>query len=135
MKCEFFRCVIITKSTCVATCMWSLQSLDQPWQLTKLCTVDGMGGARSLCSSVSSSLGKMRYVVRCSALLIMLIYLSQNIIEIDKSIYALWNLVCFSGLQASRRCPKGRSCNFLHVFRNPDNMFNSYHKGFDNSYR
>ncbi|XP_061707963.1 U2 small nuclear ribonucleoprotein auxiliary factor 35 kDa subunit-related protein 2-like [Cydia pomonella] len=27
------------------------------------------------------------------------------------------------GLQSTKRCPKGRSCNFLHVFRNPNNLF------------
>ncbi|PZC78852.1 hypothetical protein B5X24_HaOG217179 [Helicoverpa armigera] len=34
------------------------------------------------------------------------------------------NAVC--GLQLRRRCPKGRACNFLHVFRNPNNLFNGY---------
>ncbi|XP_026757184.2 U2 small nuclear ribonucleoprotein auxiliary factor 35 kDa subunit-related protein 2 isoform X2 [Galleria mellonella] len=34
------------------------------------------------------------------------------------------NAIC--GLQSKRRCPKGRACNFLHVFRNPNNLFNSY---------
>ncbi|KAJ2953537.1 hypothetical protein O0L34_g1139 [Tuta absoluta] len=33
------------------------------------------------------------------------------------------NAIC--GLQSRKRCPKGRSCNFLHVFRNPNNLFNS----------
>ncbi|XP_022821130.1 U2 small nuclear ribonucleoprotein auxiliary factor 35 kDa subunit-related protein 2 [Spodoptera litura] len=32
------------------------------------------------------------------------------------------NAIC--GLQLRRRCPKGRACNFLHVFRNPNNLFN-----------
>ncbi|XP_030021426.1 putative U2 small nuclear ribonucleoprotein auxiliary factor 35 kDa subunit-related protein 1 isoform X1 [Manduca sexta] len=27
------------------------------------------------------------------------------------------------GLQLRRQCPKGRSCNFLHIFVNPNNMF------------
>ncbi|XP_073941641.1 uncharacterized protein [Choristoneura fumiferana] len=31
------------------------------------------------------------------------------------------NAIC--GLQSTRRCPKGRACNFLHVFRNPNNVF------------
>ncbi|KAM3959032.1 uncharacterized protein ACR2FA_006872 [Aphomia sociella] len=34
------------------------------------------------------------------------------------------NAIC--GLQSRRRCPKGRACNFLHVFRNPNNLFNGY---------
>ncbi|XP_075992137.1 U2 small nuclear ribonucleoprotein auxiliary factor 35 kDa subunit-related protein 2-like isoform X2 [Anticarsia gemmatalis] len=34
------------------------------------------------------------------------------------------NAIC--GLQIQRRCPKGRACNFLHVFRNPDNLFSVY---------
>ncbi|XP_059059314.1 U2 small nuclear ribonucleoprotein auxiliary factor 35 kDa subunit-related protein 2-like [Achroia grisella] len=34
------------------------------------------------------------------------------------------NAIC--GLQSKRRCPKGRACNFLHVFRNPNNLFSSY---------
>uniref|UniRef100_T1INA1 Uncharacterized protein n=1 Tax=Strigamia maritima TaxID=126957 RepID=T1INA1_STRMM len=29
------------------------------------------------------------------------------------------------GLYASKRCPKGRSCNFLHVFQNPRNEFHA----------
>lgn len=32
------------------------------------------------------------------------------------------NAIC--GLQLRRRCPKGRACNFLHVFRNPNNLYN-----------
>ncbi|XP_028033470.1 U2 small nuclear ribonucleoprotein auxiliary factor 35 kDa subunit-related protein 2 isoform X1 [Bombyx mandarina] len=31
------------------------------------------------------------------------------------------NAIC--GLQAKQRCHKGRSCNFLHIFRNPNNLF------------
>ncbi|XP_045458943.1 U2 small nuclear ribonucleoprotein auxiliary factor 35 kDa subunit-related protein 2 [Melitaea cinxia] len=31
------------------------------------------------------------------------------------------NAMC--GLQSSKRCPKGRACNFLHVFRNPIKLF------------
>ncbi|XP_053600138.1 U2 small nuclear ribonucleoprotein auxiliary factor 35 kDa subunit-related protein 2 [Plodia interpunctella] len=27
------------------------------------------------------------------------------------------------GLHIKKRCPKGRACNFLHVFRNPNNLF------------
>ncbi|GBP11866.1 hypothetical protein EVAR_74504_1 [Eumeta japonica] len=34
------------------------------------------------------------------------------------------NAIC--GLQLSRRCPKGRACNFLHVFKNPVNEFSVY---------
>ncbi|PSN40259.1 U2 small nuclear ribonucleoprotein auxiliary factor 35 kDa subunit-related protein 1 [Blattella germanica] len=30
------------------------------------------------------------------------------------------------GLFFKRRCPKGRSCNFLHVFRNPGNAFSEF---------
>ncbi|CAH1780945.1 unnamed protein product [Owenia fusiformis] len=32
------------------------------------------------------------------------------------------NAIC--GMFASKRCPKGKTCNFLHVFRNPGNEFN-----------
>ncbi|CAB3249868.1 unnamed protein product [Arctia plantaginis] len=39
------------------------------------------------------------------------------------------NAVC--GLQLQRRCPKGRACNFLHVFRNPNNLFSGY--SYDNN--
>ncbi|KAJ8729526.1 hypothetical protein PYW08_001107 [Mythimna loreyi] len=35
------------------------------------------------------------------------------------------NAIC--GLQLRRRCPKGRACNFLHVFRNPNNLYNGYY--------
>ncbi|VVD05834.1 unnamed protein product [Leptidea sinapis] len=34
------------------------------------------------------------------------------------------NAIC--GLQSRKRCPKGRSCNFLHVFANPENLFMYY---------
>ncbi|KAJ0181752.1 hypothetical protein K1T71_002474 [Dendrolimus kikuchii] len=34
------------------------------------------------------------------------------------------NAIC--GLELRRKCPKGRACNFLHVFRNPNNLFNGY---------
>ncbi|CAK1603305.1 unnamed protein product [Parnassius mnemosyne] len=34
------------------------------------------------------------------------------------------NAIC--GLQIKKRCPKGRACNFLHVFRNPNNLFSIY---------
>ncbi|XP_068621316.1 U2 small nuclear ribonucleoprotein auxiliary factor 35 kDa subunit-related protein 2 isoform X2 [Battus philenor] len=30
------------------------------------------------------------------------------------------------GLHPQRRCPKGQACNFLHVFKNPNNMFSDY---------
>ncbi|KAJ8961091.1 hypothetical protein NQ318_008767, partial [Aromia moschata] len=30
------------------------------------------------------------------------------------------------GLYFVKRCPKGNSCNFLHVFRNPKNLYNDY---------
>jgi len=31
----------------------------------------------------------------------------------------------FVGLYHQRKCPKGRHCNFLHVFRNPGDEFRS----------
>lgn len=30
------------------------------------------------------------------------------------------------GMFLTRKCPKGRACNFLHVFRNPRNMFGNF---------
>jgi hypothetical protein len=33
-----------------------------------------------------------------------------------------------SGLFGRGRCPKGRNCNFLHVFKNPRNEFWEYDK-------
>ncbi|KAJ8726258.1 hypothetical protein PYW07_000956 [Mythimna separata] len=35
------------------------------------------------------------------------------------------NAIC--GLQLRQRCPKGRACNFLHVFKNPNNLYNGYY--------
>lgn len=32
----------------------------------------------------------------------------------------------FVGLFSVRRCPKGNACNFLHVFRNPGNLFTEF---------
>ncbi|KPJ11763.1 U2 small nuclear ribonucleoprotein auxiliary factor 35 kDa subunit-related protein 1 [Papilio machaon] len=34
------------------------------------------------------------------------------------------NAIC--GLHPQRRCPKGRGCNYLHVFRNPKDLFSGY---------
>ncbi|CAH0749083.1 unnamed protein product [Diatraea saccharalis] len=34
------------------------------------------------------------------------------------------NAIC--GLASRRRCPKGRACNFLHVFRNPRRFYEDY---------
>ncbi|XP_049888100.1 U2 small nuclear ribonucleoprotein auxiliary factor 35 kDa subunit-related protein 2 [Pectinophora gossypiella] len=43
------------------------------------------------------------------------------------------NALC--GLQSTKRCPKGRACNYLHVFRNPNNMFNTYYTEYQNTNR
>lgn len=43
------------------------------------------------------------------------------------------NAIC--GLQSSRRCPKGRACNFMHVFKNPDNLFNTFSTPYENRVR
>jgi len=32
-------------------------------------------------------------------------------------------MILFVGLYHLRKCPKGRHCNFLHVFRNPGDEF------------
>ncbi|XP_023174494.2 U2 small nuclear ribonucleoprotein auxiliary factor 35 kDa subunit-related protein 2-like [Drosophila hydei] len=32
---------------------------------------------------------------------------------------------CLQGLSLTRKCPKGYSCGYLHLFRNPNNLFNS----------
>lgn len=32
----------------------------------------------------------------------------------------------FLGLFFIKRCPKGNACNFLHVFRNPKNIYSEY---------
>ena len=37
----------------------------------------------------------------------------------------------FAGLNDLRRCPKGKHCNFLHVFRNPDGSFNWPEKDYE----
>lgn len=34
----------------------------------------------------------------------------------------------FLGLHFRRKCPKGSSCNFLHVFKNPGNLFGKIEK-------
>ncbi|KAG5877237.1 hypothetical protein JTB14_025357 [Gonioctena quinquepunctata] len=39
------------------------------------------------------------------------------------------------GLHFVKRCPKGNSCNFLHVFRNPRNLYSSYEETNDRSQR
>ena len=41
-------------------------------------------------------------------------------------------LISFAGLFRSGRCPKGRNCNFLHVFKNPNNEF--WNADMDNPY-
>ncbi|CAH0726613.1 unnamed protein product, partial [Brenthis ino] len=53
---------------------------------------------------------------------------------------ASWkNAIC--GLQSSKRCPKGRTCNFLHVFKNPitlqldDIQISERHKQYSRSWR
>jgi len=40
-------------------------------------------------------------------------------------LYTLYSLYCFlpAGLFHQRKCPKGRHCNFMHVFCNPGNEF------------
>ncbi|CAH2066514.1 unnamed protein product, partial [Iphiclides podalirius] len=39
----------------------------------------------------------------------------------------LWRrAIC--GLHPQRRCPKGRSCNFLHAFKNPNDLFSDYNE-------
>ncbi|XP_026738263.1 U2 small nuclear ribonucleoprotein auxiliary factor 35 kDa subunit-related protein 2 [Trichoplusia ni] len=42
------------------------------------------------------------------------------------------NAVCGSFLR--NRCPKGRACNFLHVFKNPKNLFDGYDEDFEDSF-
>ncbi|EDW11184.2 U2 small nuclear ribonucleoprotein auxiliary factor 35 kDa subunit-related protein 2 [Drosophila mojavensis] len=34
-------------------------------------------------------------------------------------------VACLKGLSLTRKCPKGYSCGYLHLFRNPNNLFNS----------
>ena len=40
---------------------------------------------------------------------------------------------CFPGLFFAKRCPKGKACNFMHVFRNPGNEFWEADRDFQNS--
>ena len=42
---------------------------------------------------------------------------------------------CFPGLYFAKRCPKGKACNFMHVFRNPGNEFWEADRDFQNSSR
>lgn len=36
------------------------------------------------------------------------------------------SLLCLPGLYHKQKCPKGKTCNFLHVFKNPNNAFKIY---------
>lgn len=35
------------------------------------------------------------------------------------------HLLLLQGLSLTRKCPKGNSCGYLHLFRNPRNLFNA----------
>lgn len=81
--------------------------------------------------TIFTSLGIMADVRECSGKLLQAAFVLNHIVlcvlfntSIKEGLLFSCLLFLFVGLFERNRCPRGKNCNFLHVYKNPGNEFN-----------
>ena len=123
-----WRFAVTTSHTCEAMSTSNIAVKRTPFERLWSCRVDGMTGGSCPVVSFTSHLGRQPSVVRGPFNLLLALMEWFSLFFLLSIFLSLRTLL---GLFLKGKCSKGRLCNFLHVFRNPDGMFREADRDFE----